>query len=64
MGIDLVSDHAALRLGLEGVLVGAVYRGGGADEAGMRPTYRNRNGQRVLGDLIVAIEGQPVRSSG
>jgi len=64
MGIDLVSDHAARRLGLEGALVGTVYRGSGADEAGMRPTYRSRRGQWVLGDLIVAVEDQPVRSSG
>ena len=64
LGIDLVSDHAARRLGLEGALVGTVYRGGGADEAGMRPTYRDRGGRWVLGDLIVAVENQPVRSSG
>ncbi len=64
LGIDLVSDHAARRLGLEGALVGSVYRGSGADEAGMRPTYRDRNGRLVLGDLIVAVDGVPVRSGG
>ena len=30
----------------------------------MRPTYRSRNGQWVLGDLIVAVDGMPVRSGG
>ncbi len=64
LGVDLVSDHATRRLGLEGALVAAVYRGSGADEAGMRPTYRNRGGQWVLGDLIVAVDGTPVRSGG
>jgi S1-C subfamily serine protease len=64
LGIDLVSDHAARRLGLEGALVGTVYRGSGADEAGMRPTYRGRSGRWVLGDLIVAVDGMPVSSGG
>jgi S1-C subfamily serine protease len=30
----------------------------------MRSTYRSRSGRWVLGDLIVAVEGQPVRSGG
>ena len=64
LGIDLVSDHATRRLGLQGALVGTVDRGSGADEAGIRPTYRSRNGQWVLGDLIVAVDGMPVRSGG
>jgi S1-C subfamily serine protease len=64
LGIDLVSDHAARRLGLEGALVGTVYRGSGADEAGMRPTYRGRSGRWVLGDLIVAVDGMRVSSGG
>ena len=64
LGIEIVGDHAVRRLGLQGALVGTVYRGSGADEAGMRPTYRNRNGRWVLGDLIVAVDGEPIRSSG
>jgi S1-C subfamily serine protease len=64
MGIELVADHATRRLGLEGALVGNVVRGSGADEAGMRPTYRSRNGRWVMGDLIVEVEGVPVTSSG
>jgi len=64
LGIDLVGDHAARRLGLEGALVGTVARGSGADAAGIQPTYRSRSGRWVLGDLIVAVDGEPVRSSG
>ncbi len=64
LGVDLVADHATRRLGLEGVLVGTVVRGSGAEEAGMRPTSRSRGGRWVLGDLIVAIDGEPIRSSG
>ncbi len=64
LGVDLVGDHATRRLGLTGALVGTVAPGSGADSAGMRPTYRSRSGRWVLGDLIVAIDGVPVRSSG
>jgi len=64
LGVDLVSDHATRRLGLQGALVGTVSRGSGADRAGIRPTYRSRNGRWVLGDLIIAVDGEPVRSGG
>jgi S1-C subfamily serine protease len=64
LGIELVGEHATRRLGLSGALVGTVSRGSGADDAGLRPTYRDRSGRWVLGDLIVAVDGQPVRSSG
>jgi len=64
LGIDTVGDHQTRRLGMQGALVGTVSRGSGADEAGMRPTYRSRDGRWVLGDLIVAVNGEPVHSSG
>jgi S1-C subfamily serine protease len=40
-----------------------VVPGTGADAAGMRSTTRDRRGRVVLGDVIVAVDGQPVRSS-
>jgi S1-C subfamily serine protease len=64
LGVDLLSDYATRRLGLVGALVGDVARGSGADDAGLRPTYRDQRGRWVLGDLIVAVDGEPVRSSG
>jgi len=63
LGVEFVGDHATRRLGLRGALVGTVARGSGADAAGLRPTFRNRAGRWVLGDLIVAVDGQPVQSS-
>jgi len=64
LGIDTVGDHQTRRLGMQGALVGTVLRGSGADEAGMRPTYRSRDGRWVLGDLIVAVDGEHIHSSG
>jgi len=62
IGVQLASDSINQRLGLEGVLVMDVVPGSGAEAAGMRPTVRDRRGEVQLGDVIVAIDGQPVRS--
>jgi S1-C subfamily serine protease len=48
---------------LDGVLVMEVDEGSGAAVVGMRPTRRDRRGRVVLGDIIVAIDGEPVRST-
>ena len=50
-----------MRPQVDGVLVLEVVRNSGADRAGLRPTRRTRQGI-VLGDVITAIEGRPVRS--
>ncbi|MGH7202097.1 MAG: S1C family serine protease [Planctomycetaceae bacterium] len=47
----------------DGVLVLDVMEHGAAHEAGMRPTRRSDDGQVQLGDLIVAIDGEPVAGS-
>jgi S1-C subfamily serine protease len=62
LGVELASDQLMARLGLEGALIMAVYRGSGADRAGLESTYRDRRGQVVLGDLIVELDGQKVES--
>jgi S1-C subfamily serine protease len=64
LGVELVADHATRRLGLQGALVANVERDSGADRAGIRPTTRDRSGRWIPGDLVVAIEGTPVRSTG
>ncbi|MFQ5349793.1 MAG: S1C family serine protease [Thermoanaerobaculia bacterium] len=62
LGVELASEQLMARLGLEGALVMSVYRGSGADRAGLEPTYRDRRGRVVLGDLIVAVDGRKVES--
>lgn len=61
LGITPAEDSVAGRLGVEGVLILAVARGGAADRAGLQPTRIDARGTIVLGDVIVAIDGQPVR---
>ena len=62
LGVELASEQLMARLGLEGALVMGVYRGSGAERAGLRPTLRGRRGRVVLGDLIVTLDGQKVES--
>jgi S1-C subfamily serine protease len=64
MGIELASDHIARRSRIEGAIVTRVVEGGGADRAGMRPVYRDRRGRAVVGDVIVAINDEPIRTGG
>jgi S1-C subfamily serine protease len=63
LGVDLATPQLSRRLGLDGALVLEVAPGSGAAEAGVRPTTRNRLGQIELGDVIVAVDNAPVRSS-
>jgi S1-C subfamily serine protease len=63
LGVQLAEPATERRLGLEGSLILEVVRGSGAADAGLRPTRRNRLGQIELGDIILAIDGTPIRSS-
>jgi S1-C subfamily serine protease len=60
IGVELAQDRIVRDLGLEGALVVDVADGSAAERAGLRPTRRDPSGRLVLGDLIVAIDGQPV----
>jgi S1-C subfamily serine protease len=61
IGATLADDRLATRLGIEGVLVLNVERGGPAEEAGLHPTRQYR-GEIILGDIITAVAGVKVRS--
>ncbi len=64
LGIQTVEDSVARRVGIdEGVLVLDVDRRGAAAVAGMMPTRYDAAGNVVLGDIIVSIDGQAVKSS-
>jgi S1-C subfamily serine protease len=59
---ELVPDNVTRRLRLRGVLVLRVEPGGAAAKAGIRPTRRTPGGDFLWGDLIVAVDDQPVAS--
>jgi S1-C subfamily serine protease len=62
LGITTAEDHLARRLGLEGVLILEVLPDSTAEKAGLRET-RRKDGKIALGDLIVAVDGESVRTS-
>jgi S1-C subfamily serine protease len=58
----LAEEQIAKKLGVIGVLIVDVARGGPAAKAGVRPTRRESSGRVILGDLITAIDGKKVES--
>ncbi|MXZ37521.1 MAG: trypsin-like serine protease [Holophagales bacterium] len=61
LGVTLV-EGSRVRPRVDGVVVLEVTRNSGADRAGLRGVRQTRRGSVVLGDVITAIEGEPVRS--
>ncbi len=62
LGVQVAPDRLAAELGLSGVLILGVVPDGPAAKAGLRATRRMQGGRIELGDVIVAIDGQGVRS--
>lgn len=62
LNVEFASPYIANRLDLDGLLVMGVERGGAAEKAGIRPTYRDRYGRFYLGDIILAINDEPVKT--
>jgi S1-C subfamily serine protease len=64
IGISLLGDDRARRVGIEGVAVWQVLEDGPAERAGIAGVRVSRSGRRyVLGDVIVAVDGEPIRNS-
>ena len=64
LGVALAPDQLAQELGVEdGALILNVVPNGPAAKAGLRGTSQNRRTGRIqLGDVIVAIDGEPIKS--
>jgi len=63
IGVELASDRWVQRYNIEGVPVVQAYPGLPAANAGIVGAYRGRRGEVVLGDIILAVDGTPVRSN-
>lgn len=61
LGVTLVPDRIAQRWGITGAIVGRVSPGSAAERAGLRGTKETANGRIELGDVVVAIDGKPVK---
>jgi S1-C subfamily serine protease len=61
---DAISDRILSQLGLSGVLVLQVEPGSAAEQAGLRGTKAERGGGIALGDIILAVNDQPLDGMG
>jgi S1-C subfamily serine protease len=62
LGILMEPDEVAREHGLDGVVVQRVVEDTGAAEAGLRGARRNASGGMRLGDVILAVDGETVRT--
>ena len=62
LGVQVAEDQLAQEMGLPGVLIVDVKRGGAGAKAGLRGTRRDYSGQVILGDIIVAINDKRIES--
>eukprot|EP00877_Chromochloris_zofingiensis_P012461 jgi/Chrzof1/7469/Cz02g25040.t1 len=64
LGITIAPPQVLQRLGQQGVLILEAPPGSPASDAGLQPTYRDKAGNLILGDVIVGLDGQPVNKLG
>ncbi|HEX7182416.1 MAG TPA: trypsin-like peptidase domain-containing protein [Thermoanaerobaculia bacterium] len=64
LGVELAPDPVLRQAGVEGALILRVVPGSGAARAGLRGTRRGALGRWTLGDVIVSVDGEAVKSSG
>ena len=61
LGVELMTAQRVVRgLDFEGALITRVTPGSGAARAGLQGVRRDRSGRLVIGDIIIAIDGQPI----
>ncbi len=64
-GAEFANAQIAYRLGIrQGALVLDVNQDSAAEKAGIRATRRDRRGRILLGDIVVAINDEPIVSAG
>lgn len=63
LGIRIGDDSLVRRFGLKGVLIIDVARGSAAEAAGLRGTRVGGRGNMTLGDIIVAVDNEPIDTS-
>jgi S1-C subfamily serine protease len=63
MGIQLVPDQIAKENGIEGAVILSVQPDSPASQAGLRGLRQDDQGRTRLGDVIVSIDGKPVKKT-
>ena len=63
LGVELAPQRIAMQLGVTGAVIMGVLPHSAGAAAGLQPTYMDRRGRVHVGDVIVSLNDQPVRSS-
>eukprot|EP00197_Chlamydomonas_leiostraca_P016229 CAMPEP_0202863164 /NCGR_PEP_ID=MMETSP1391-20130828/3905_1 /ASSEMBLY_ACC=CAM_ASM_000867 /TAXON_ID=1034604 /ORGANISM="Chlamydomonas leiostraca, Strain SAG 11-49" /LENGTH=419 /DNA_ID=CAMNT_0049542769 /DNA_START=150 /DNA_END=1409 /DNA_ORIENTATION=+ len=63
LGISFAPEQAVETLGVKGIMVLSARDGGPAAKAGVQGTTRDEYGRLVLGDIIRAVNGSPIKNS-
>jgi protease Do-like 1, chloroplastic len=63
LGVELIPQQSIDRLDIKGAMVLDVAPGSGAAKGGLRGTKRTSSGEMLLGDIIVEINGEPIKSN-
>lgn len=63
LGVQLLADDVARRMGITGVVIARVFPGTSAAKAGLWGLQRNWYGQTELGDVIIGINGATVTNT-
>ncbi|MEM1124680.1 MAG: trypsin-like peptidase domain-containing protein [Bacteroidota bacterium] len=62
LGLEFIPRRTTYRLGIKGLMVSQVEKNSVADKVGIRPLYRDRSDKLHWGDIIMAIDGEPIQS--
>ena len=62
LGVSLIPDSIAVRWGIKGVVIGKVLPGSTAAQAGLQGLEESQAGRIRLGDVIISIDGETVRT--
>jgi S1-C subfamily serine protease len=64
LGVQVAADQLAKQLRVKkGALIVRALPGGPAHKAGLRSSYRDEDGQIILGDVIIAVDGKQVQKA-
>ena len=63
LGVELLHPTYAASWGINGALIMGISSGSGADKAGLKATQRDRNGDLILGDIIISVNKTPVKDN-
>jgi len=63
LGVQVAQDQQARQLGVDqGAVIMRVLPNSAAEEAGLKGVTRDRSGNIVVGDVIVALDGKPINN--